>query len=333
LRPTGPPRSLSTVLLAILLVAACGGQPSPAPDPTAISIQAARAELGDLITDVTAADAYRYQLADDVGRGMDTAKVIRIPEASTFAAVYHTWSDVDESFHVQLATSDDLVHWTWRIELAALASQPTIERTPDGAYVVAWEQEPDPIHMVVESFATWDDLRAGSYAKRYDVAVTMPACGEGTPSIKSATADRVEFGFHYHGGCVADREAEGSLDWDTWEAKARPDIDDALKRAGVRGHIGDRDEITFRGHPMMLIEGQLRYEDFASWRTFLYDEETGRAEQLAFRTHDGSVAFGNPTIEAIEIDGKSALVVGLYLYGDGMHVAEDGELIFYRYID
>ena len=103
--------------------------------------------------------------------------------------------------------------------------------------------------------------------------------------------------------------------------------------AGATGHIGDRDEISFRGHEFVLIEGQLRYEDFSSWRTFLYDEETGVAEQLQIHTHAGSVAFGNPTIEAVDIDGRAALVVGLFLFGEGATSTEDGELVFYRFLD
>jgi hypothetical protein len=163
-----------------------------------------------------------------------------------------------------------------------------------------------------------------------DLPVTMPACGEGTPSIRAASSKLVEIGFHYHGGCVADREAEGTTDWDTWHATARHDIDDALKRAGARGHIGDRDEITFRGHELMLIEGQLRYEDFGSSRMFLYDDETGVAEQLPIRTHAGSQAFANPAIEQVEIGGKQALAVGFYLFTEGAQGEEDGELTYYR---
>ena len=329
-------RTPSIMLGSLLLVAGCSGGPVPAPDPASyaatapVSIEAARAELKALISDVTAADAFRYRTTDDVGQWLDTAKIIPIPETGGFAAVYAPWNDADQAFHVQLATSSDLAHWTWRTELGSKASQPTIQRMSDGGYVVAWEQEPDPIHLVLASFATWEDLRAGVFSRRMDVPVTMPACGEGTPSIRSASSTLVEIGFHYHGGCVADREAEGTSDWQTWHATARHDIDDALMRAGARGHIGDRDEISFRGHELMLIEGQLVLDDFGSWRMFLYDDETGVAEQLAIRTHGGSQSFGNPSIELVEIGGKAALVVGFYLFTEGARGEEDGELTYYR---
>ena len=174
---------MASLVAAAMVVAACASVPTATPG----SVEAARAELRDLITDVTAATAYRYRMTDDHGRWMDTAKIIWIPEASRFAAVYHTWTEADQTFHVQLATSADLMDWTWQVELADRASQPTIAAASDGGYVVAWEQEPDPIHIVIASFATLGDLHAGVIARRFDVPVTMPACGEGTPSIEAAS--------------------------------------------------------------------------------------------------------------------------------------------------
>ncbi len=173
-----------------------------------------------------------------------------VPEAGRFAAVYFSWDDVDQTFHTHVATSTNLLDWTWEVELADQASQPSIAATSDGGYVVAWEQEPDPIHIVIASFDTWDDLRAGSIARRFDVPVTMPACGEGTPSIDAASRERVDLSFHYHGDCERDRQASGWTDWTTWQAVARPERDQALIDRGIEGHIGDRDTIAFRGHEL-----------------------------------------------------------------------------------
>jgi hypothetical protein len=311
---------------ALVLAAACAPAPAAAP----VSIEAARAELRELITDVTKATAYRYKLTDDQGRSMGPTDITWIPEAERFAAVYFTWDDGDQAFHVHLATSDNLMDWTWEVELAYQASQPTIAAASGGGYVVAWEQEPDPIHMVIVSFATWDDLRAGAVERRFDVPVTMPACGEGTPSIDAASSERVNLSFHYHGDCERDRQAAGWTDWTTWQAVARPERDQALIDRGVAGHIGDRDTISFRGHDLMLIEGELVPGDWSSWRTFLYDAETGSAEELRFRTHAGSAAFSNPTIDPIEIGGREAILVTLYLFTEGAQGEEDEELLFYR---
>jgi hypothetical protein len=222
--------------------------------------------------------------------------------------------------------------WTWRRELAGQASQPTIAPASDGGYVVAWEQEPDPIHLAIAYYATWDDLKAGKATRRIDPPVTTPACGEGTPSIEAASSERVDVSFHYHADCERDRQAGGSTDWTTWQATTRPAVDQALADVGVKGHMGDRDAIDFRGHRLVLIEGQLVLDDWSAWRTFLYDPSTGTAEKLNFRTHAGSVAFANPTITRIEIDGAAAILVTLYVFTEGAAGSEDGELIYYRLI-
>jgi hypothetical protein len=320
--------------MAAILVVACG---SPVPSAPATAPQAAPstaadvpAELRGLIEDVTAATAHRYGATDDAGHVMDTAKVIQVPGPGAFAAVYHAWSEADGAFHVHLATSDNLLDWTWRRELARLASQPTIAPTSDGGYVVAWEQEPDPIHLSIVLYASWGDLLAGRVARRIDPPVTTPACGEGTPSIEAASSTRVDLAFHYHAGCDLDREAGGSTDWTTWQAATRPAVDRALANAGVTGHMGDRDRITYRGHDLTLIEGQLLAEDVRTWRTFLYDARTGEAQALHFRTHAGSAAFSNPTITQVEIDGREAIVVTLYVISEAAAAGEDGELIYYR---
>lgn len=324
----GVPRrgSMAKLLGVSALLVAC----APAPSATRASIESARAELRALITDVTAATAHRYRLIDDLGRWMDTAKIMWIPEADRFAAVYHASTDGSGMLHVELATSVDLVDWTWQVELADMAAMPTIAAASDGGYVVAWEQEPDPIHMVIASFETWDDLRTGQASRRFDVPVTMPACGEGTPSIEAASSQRVDLGFHYHGDCERDRQAGGTTDWTRWQASARPELDRALIDLGVGGHIGDRDTVSFRGHDLMLIEGQVVLDDWSAWRTFLYDARTGTAEELPFRTHAGSVSIGNPTVSLVEIGGRDAVLVTLYLFTEGAQGEEGGPLLFYR---
>jgi hypothetical protein len=48
------------------------------------------------------------------------------------------------------------------------------------------------------------------------------------------------------------------------------------------------------------------------------------------RTHAGSVAFANPTIEQIEIGGQKVILVALFLPGEGARGAEAGQPIYYR---
>jgi hypothetical protein len=304
--------------------------PSPSPEPT-ISVDSARTELVDLIVDVEASTAHRYRVTDNLGRWLGPTKIVWIPEASTFAASYFTTSD-DGHDRVQVATSTDLMNWTWRVELADQAAMPAIASSTDGGYVLAWEQEPDPIHMVIAYFSTWEDVLAGSETKRFEIPITMPACGEGTPSIEAASSERVDLGFHYHGDCERDRQAGGSSNWTSWQSTPRPALDEALASLGVDGHLGDRDTVSYHGHDLMLIEGQRVLDDWSSWRTFIYDAETNVAEQIDFRTHAGSVSLANPSITEVEINGRAAMVVTLYIFTEGARGNEDGELIYYRYL-
>ena len=302
---------------------------SPSVDPWG-SIADPRAEIRGLFADIGSATAARFGIRDDGGRGMDTLKVIEIPEASLFAAVYHTWEESDATFRVNLASSPDLLTWTWRTELGRMASQPTIARSVDGGFVVAWEQEPDPIHIVIASFASWPDLQAGTVARRFDVPITMPACGEGTPALEYASARRVELSFHYHASCERDLEASGWTDWTTWHARQERNRDAWLFELGVLGHIGDRDAITIGRHELMLLEGQRILDDNATWRTYLLDETAGSAELLRIGTPAASQAFLNPTISKVTVAGRPALVATLFLPSEGARGGEAGPLLFYR---
>ena len=295
-----------------------------------ISIHGARAELEGLIDRLADATAFRYGAADDLGRSMDTADIVWISEAGRFAAVYHTPSGDGRTFLVQLATSTDLLTWTWQATLATSASQATLARASDGGYVAAWEQAPDPIHIQLAWYPSWRALLEAAPAREFSAPITTPACGEGTPSIEGASSRRVDLTFHYHADCARDREAKGSTDWRSWRAQTRPSLDRALQRAGAAGLLGDRDEIEFEGHDLMLVEGQLQPNDPGSWRTFLYDGETGQADPLAIRTHGGSRSFSNPTISEIRINDRAAILVTLYLFTEGAAPGEAGELIYYR---
>jgi hypothetical protein len=200
----------------------------------------------------------------------------------------------------------------------------------DGGYVVAWEQEPDPIHIVIESFASWATLRAGTVQRHFDVPITMPACGEGTPSLEYASARRVEIGFHYHGACTRDLQASGWTDWTTWHSRQERARDAWLFELGVKGHVGDRDGITIGGDELVLLEGQRIVDDHASWRVYLLDETAGSAEELVIGTPARSEAFSNATISKVTVGGRPALVATVYLFTEGARGGEDGPLLFYR---
>jgi hypothetical protein len=98
----------------------------------------------------------------------------------------------------------------------------------------------------------------------------------------------------------------------------RPIYDNALLYWGVGGNIGDRDQAVFLGYSFGLIEGQDTKGDFGSWRTFVYDYQTGNANRTSIRTDGGSTAFANPTVTALRApNGQPAILVSLFFPSEG----------------
>ncbi|UCJ08958.1 hypothetical protein KTO58_07175 [Chitinophaga pendula] len=294
----------------------------------------ARASLKAMIENVKQADGRRYNAKDNAGHTMDCAKIIQQTGGNTFVAVYHTY--VNGTPKVNLATSTDLINWTWIRELAGSnnggASQPTIAPASDGGYVMAWEQEPSN-HLKFVYFSSWTNLLNGAVAKSYDVSRTLSSCAEGTPNIYAASSTRVEAGYHFYHNCDVDRQARGVLsNFNSWRGSAQPNFDNALLHWGVQGNIGDRDILyDFDGYNFGLIEGQFAKGDFGTWRSFIYDYQTGNAEQLNIQTNSGSQAFANPTISRVQLNGRRALVCTFFVPSERSAPGEAGELICYKY--
>ena len=334
----------SVAVGAVLLMAPCGSSSSGVGDSPSTS--EARAELLDYIGDVTSASGYRYAAVDDRGHGMGGAKIIQDTETGEFAAIYHRVNEPQQRFFASVATSTNLLDWTWQVDLSDDASQPTITAATDGGYVVAWEVGvTDDIHVRLNYFPSWDDLLAGTATKVFDAERQLPRCAEGTPNLYAASSTQVDFGLHFFAECGSDRQARGTSDWTSWKAVEEPLLDRAVLLQGYRGSVGDRDAIDFKGHEFILLEGQFTQGDWGSFRVFLYDEETGAADRASYpalstepssvhvfiRTHGGSYSFSNMTVSQVEIDGRQALVVGIYIQRGAQ--GEEGQLIFYRIIE
>lgn len=297
------------------------GAPS---DPT-------RAELRHIIENVTGADAHIYNAKDNVGHTMDCAKIIANPSGG-FIAVYHTY--VNGQAKVNLASSTDVLHWTWIRELAGSntgsASQPTIAVAADGGFVMAWEQEPNN-HLKFVYFRNWTDLQNGTVNKSFNAPQTLSSCAEGTPNLYYASSTRLDVGHHFYSNCDVDRQARGTLtNFNTWTTSKQPNFDNALLYWGVKGNIGDRDATVYKGYNFGVIEGQGTKGDFGSWRTYLYDYQTGNADTLHIVTDRGSKAFANPAITNTVINGQQAILVTLFVPSENSGSGEAGELIYYK---
>ena len=320
------------------IVVSATASPSAAPplDPMA--------GMAALITDVTAAEAYRYGLRDSAGSSMDTLKVIP-DSAGGYLGVYHTL--IGGAFHVKLATSNDLLTWTYRVDLDTHASQPTLAATSDGGYLLV--EEADNNGLVATSatwlrfrhYATLAKLLAAAPDRTFDAPHTLVSTtggAEGTPNIYSASLSPdlshsvIDIGFHYFKDAVVDRQARGQLvNFSAWSTRTEPQIDNAIAAFGVAGNIGDRDSVVFEGAQLNIHEGQLTKGDWSSWRVFLYDPATARAAPLSVRTHKGSLSFANPSYSILSgPTGSRVIVVTLFLPVSGSAAGEAGELIYFR---
>lgn len=320
--------------------------PSDSPDPTDPpgSVDAAR-YLASIIQNVPAADGYRYDEKDSAGNPMDTLKIIPRPGGG-YLGIYH--SPTARGFVVRLATSIDLIHWDFQTDLSTYASQPTIAQLSDGSFLTIWEANNPP----GQPFKTWLQFR--HYAALEDLltaksdlvfnaphTLTPPDSGaEGTPNLYSADLSpdlahsHIQVGFHYFKNFDVDRQARGTLDnFKNWTTQVDTRANQAVETYHVLGNIGGRDTFSFQGIDFDLLEGQFIKSDFGSWRSFLYNIETGTAEQLDIHTQKGSTAFANPKITFLPVpSGKPAVAVTLYLPTEGAASGEAGELVYYSYL-
>ncbi len=292
-----------------------------------------RATLRGYIENVTTADGRVYNATDNTGKTMDCLKIIANPSGG-YIGVYHTM--INGTFKTNVASSTDLLHWTWIRELAGSnnggASQPTIAATAVGGFVMVWEQEPNN-HLKFSYFNSWTDLQNGAVAKTFEAPHTLSTCAEGTPNIYSASSTSVDVGFHYWSNCDVDRQARGTTNWTTWSAAKQTQIDNAILYWGVQGNIGDRDGyLNFQNFNFGLIEGQGTKGDFGTWRCYLYDYQTGNADKLNIHTDGGSQAFANPTFTMLTVGGQPAIVITQFIPSQLSASGEAGELIYYKKI-
>ena len=291
---------------------------------------ASRATLRGYLENVAGADGKVYDVKDNAGHNMDCLKIIPNPTGGFIGVSHAAYNGV---LKVNLSTSTDLLNWTWVRELAGSsgpAHQPTILATSNGGFVVAWEQEPNN-HVKLSYFSSWINLRNGVTDKTYDAPQTLSTCAEGTPNLYSASSTSVDVGFHYYSNCNVDRQARATCNWTSWTATAQPNFDNAILYWGVQGNIGDRDGyLNFGGYNFGLIEGQGLKNDFGTWKSYLYDYQTGNADQLNIKTNGGSGSFANPTFTKVTIDGQNAIVASIFIPSENSAPGEPGQLIYYK---
>lgn len=315
--------------------------PSEPEQPAAPNPNAAE-ELKAIIEQVNEATGVRYHAHDNHGHSLDTLKIIENPNGG-YLGVYHSF--VDGDFTVKLATSTDLLNWTHQVDLDRFGSQPTLEALETGGYLLIHEHDRHDgqgANLRFRHYPNLDALLSGNFDREFDAPRSFSPCAEGTPHVYRAELSpdidnsTIEIGFHYFRDCDVDRQARGILtNFNTWTAEIDEPLNTPLEEAGVAGgNIGDRDGLTFGGTYFTLHEVQGGKNDWASWRCYLYDWSAGAYTPLTLRTANGSEACANPTFSLVTSpNGKPAIVVTVWIPGQGAAPGENGELIYYRELD
>ena len=286
------------------------------------------------VSDITAADAYDYQVTESGGRVLDTIKVID-DGAGAYVGAFHALNAGTGKFEFRLATSTDLMTWTAGVMIANDAHSGTIGRRPGGTFLLAYENDVDPNSMVVREYSNLANLLAGSHSTTYNVPRTLAAAGaaEGTPNFYS-TDEPLDIGFHYNDG-TRDKEARGTLTdlsgTPSWVSAAATTFDDAISALGfASGSRGDRDNVTWRGVESVFVEAQSTVGDFSTFRIIYWSGTTASLNPIT--THGGSTAQANITVSVVANPSGpgDVLFVGLFLHSDGAAVGEAGQAIYYR---
>jgi len=163
---------------------------------------AAPGALAEFLSNVPAAAAHRYGARDDKGRSLDCLKVFQVGKAA-YMAVYHCYEK--KRFGLHLARSRDLLRWEHVTTLDAHASQGTVQRTRDGAFLLAYEKDaPNSCWIRLRLFENLARLAKGQFRREFDVPRSLAPTAEGTPSFERIAfpggrvdQSRIDLRFHY----------------------------------------------------------------------------------------------------------------------------------------
>lgn len=281
---------------------------------------------------LTVPDYAVFNAKDDAGVGLDCLKIVAHGPGK-YLGVHHSLQR--GRFELRLVTSQDLVHWSNLRTLDEHASQGYLY--PVGKeWLLAYEKDsPSGNWIRICAYQSDKALLAGRPTRTFDIDRTLSKFAEGTPSVvqvqKGLSWDdsRIKIRFHYFRDGDVDRQAEGTLEnWKSWSAQIRVNVNEPLEKTYF-GNIGDRDQFRWKGRTEEWFEGQLRKNDWSSWRIISIPQE-GSYFELHFKTPKKSISFANPNVINLTLpNGKDGLVITLFLPSQGSGGGEAGELIFW----
>uniref|UniRef100_A0A914CJY8 Uncharacterized protein n=1 Tax=Acrobeloides nanus TaxID=290746 RepID=A0A914CJY8_9BILA len=323
-------------------------------------IDAQRRKFKDYVQNVNMATKYVYNARDDEKNELKAIKIIQDPFENSYMGVYHILKNEcvcngqecrcdNMVFSVVVAISNDLQNWNMKAKLAKNAINPYIISLSPG-FLVAWEKlswkddvtAPQYNHLHFAYYPDRASLLNGQATRHYDAPVSLSMTAEGSPNIYSATLNPdidhsvIEVGAHFYDEVECrDRLQKGTLiDFNTWRSRSDKHIDAKLNNLGVNGSTYSYDVINFGDYNIGVFEGELIQDDPDSWRLFCHDFHSGEVEPLNIITHHDSISFRYPRLTKITTpNGKSSILVSVYIQDHQSAKDESGELIFYRVFD
>ena len=295
-------------------------------------------ELARRLEAVSGSLGHAYRLHDDGGRSMDCLEIFQVGADGKQGAygLYHTQNG--GVFSVHLAHSSDLMKWRHVAVLDDHASQATICATADGGYLLSYEKDaPNSCWIRIRYCKDLGQLRAGAFAREFDVPRSLAPTAEGTPSIESVKCEggdlsrsEIALRFHYFKDVRVDQLARGVLSgFKSWKAEPDTKINRELRSRGWRGNLGDRTRFEWRSEPYYLQEVQRRRGDWKSWGVYLCDGDGMPLRALDLVTHAKAGAFCNPNARwFIDPEGSRKLAVTMFLPGEGSAPSESGQLLY-----
>ena len=218
-----------------------------------------------------------------------------------------------------------------------------------------------PSRLGFKLYYNRSELLAGSHFNSFVAPLTVGARSrlEGTPNIYNATLRLskglyvvdAEIGFHFNDDSGVDQVAQGTLrsfgptvDTPEWTSAEATGYDEAFKRAGAVGNVGQRDAGVLGGSVIVVQEGNTGHMPptvWKDWRLWLYvpaaDESLppsgkGTITELVPITNGNSTAFGNPSFKTVpcpENRASRCVFVSFFAFGEGAAPGEAGVVAFY----
>lgn len=291
--------------------------------------------LAEKLENIPEAESHQFGLHDSDGRTMDCLEVIQPKKRGDLLGVYHTLKR--GTFSVHLAKSPDAEKWAHLVELDAHASQASLHEAEDGSFLMAYEKDaPNSCWIRLRHYRNQAELIEGTFSQEIDLTRSLAPTAEGTPSFESVdipngdlSKSTIKLRFHFFKDVRVDQLASGTLThFKDWKAEPSHDLNEAFRKLGGLGNLGDRDPFQWQGKTYYVQEIQGKVGDWGSWGIYLCDADGRPLKKLAFKTPKNATAFSNPSVSSFRsLTNDDKLLFSAFIHSRGTKPGEKGQVV------